>query len=308
MDVAMKDPNVMSIFTEGSHHRNVSVLFLSQNIFHQGKHSRTMSLNVQYMVLFKNARDKAQVQTLARQMFPTDWRSFLQHFEEETSKEYGHVIIDLHPSTPDDQRIVSTSTQTHEMPSPSFADQYFKMSNPYAQPLMDAQKKLNESVKPTNGTAEDQVKDHAAALNEYTLMRDKYKLQDDGKQTVMVNSKQLPPPDWETPVSGKTVKSKIPTPVVHSKQLPPPDWKTPVSEKTVKRKRPTPDLLTPPTSEKLTRKRFHATGPPGIHLKDEELVPIDEDVELMHYGKILSDGTDPKLLSFMDTDEQREKK
>jgi hypothetical protein len=66
MEVAMKDPNVMSIFTEGSHHRNVSVLFLSQNIFHQGKHSRTMSLNVQYMVLFKNARDKAQVQTLAK--------------------------------------------------------------------------------------------------------------------------------------------------------------------------------------------------------------------------------------------------
>ena len=154
MEVAMKDPNVMSIFTEGSHHRNVSVLFLLQNIFHQGKHSRTMSLNVQYMVLFKNARDKAQIQTLGRQMFPTDWRSFLQHFEAETSKEYGHVIIDLHPSTPDDQRIVSTSMQTSETPSPSFPDQYLKMSNPYAQPVMDAQIKLNKSVDATVGTDE----------------------------------------------------------------------------------------------------------------------------------------------------------
>ena len=34
MDVAMKEPAIMSIFTEGSHHRNVSVIFLSQNIFH----------------------------------------------------------------------------------------------------------------------------------------------------------------------------------------------------------------------------------------------------------------------------------
>ena len=90
-----------------------------------------MSINVQYMVLFKNSRDKAQVQTLARQMFPTDWRSFLQHFEEETSKEYGHVIIDLHPSTPDDQRIVAANHLSQQK-LPTLADQFYRLSNPYA--------------------------------------------------------------------------------------------------------------------------------------------------------------------------------
>ena len=58
----------------------------------------------------------------------------------------------------------------------------------------------------------------------------------------------------------------------------------------------------------FTRKRLRAEGPPGIHLKEEELDPDDEDVNLMHYGKILPDRMDPNLFNFMYTDEQREKK
>ena len=106
MKLAVKDTNIMSAFTEGSHHKNLSVVLLMQNVFHKGSHARTMSLNVQYMVLFKNARDQQQIQTLARQIFPIDWRRFLQYFEEQTSKPYRHVILDFHPLTPISQPIV----------------------------------------------------------------------------------------------------------------------------------------------------------------------------------------------------------
>ena len=45
MEEAVKDQNIMNIFTVGSHHRNISVLFLMQNIFQKGTRARTISAN-----------------------------------------------------------------------------------------------------------------------------------------------------------------------------------------------------------------------------------------------------------------------
>ena len=59
VDDLMHETNetVANLFTKGSHHRNVSVLFLVQNLFPKNKFARTISLNAHYMVLFKNPRD-----------------------------------------------------------------------------------------------------------------------------------------------------------------------------------------------------------------------------------------------------------
>ena len=77
-----------------------------------------MSLNVQYMILFKNSRDQIQIQTLAHQMFPIDWRPFLQHYKAMTNEENGHVILDLHPSISNDRLIVTDLSQQlkHQVP------------------------------------------------------------------------------------------------------------------------------------------------------------------------------------------------
>ena len=61
---------IANMFTKGSHHRNVSVVFLAQNLFSKNKFARTMSLNAHYMVLFKKPRDVSQFANLARQMYP----------------------------------------------------------------------------------------------------------------------------------------------------------------------------------------------------------------------------------------------
>jgi hypothetical protein len=53
--------SVEKMFTKKSHHCNIYVLYLSQNLFYKGKHNRTISLNTHYMVLFKNPRDLTQV-------------------------------------------------------------------------------------------------------------------------------------------------------------------------------------------------------------------------------------------------------
>jgi hypothetical protein len=48
--------DVCDLFTKGSHHRNISVILKTQNLFHQGKFCRDISLNAKYIVL-KNVRD-----------------------------------------------------------------------------------------------------------------------------------------------------------------------------------------------------------------------------------------------------------
>jgi hypothetical protein len=58
------------LFTQGCHHRRLSVIFITQNIFRRGYQSRTIALNTTYMVLMTNIRDVSQVATLGRQLFP----------------------------------------------------------------------------------------------------------------------------------------------------------------------------------------------------------------------------------------------
>ena len=57
---------VCKLFTKGSHHRNISVILITQNMFHQGNHCRTIPLNAKNIVLLKNTRDKNQFTYLVR--------------------------------------------------------------------------------------------------------------------------------------------------------------------------------------------------------------------------------------------------
>ena len=45
MTETSNDKRIMNLFTKGSHHRNLSVIFLTQNRYFQGKIMRTLSLN-----------------------------------------------------------------------------------------------------------------------------------------------------------------------------------------------------------------------------------------------------------------------
>ena len=67
---AGKDKRIVDLFTRGSHHRNLSVIYIVQNLFYQEKDSRSISLNSHYLILFKIPRDNLQIVTLAKQMYP----------------------------------------------------------------------------------------------------------------------------------------------------------------------------------------------------------------------------------------------
>lgn len=93
------DERVTKIFTKISHHRNVSVLYLTQNLFYKSKHTRTISLNAHYLVLFKNVRDSTQVANLSRQMFPGNSNFMLEAFGDATMAPFGYLLVDLRPDT-----------------------------------------------------------------------------------------------------------------------------------------------------------------------------------------------------------------
>jgi hypothetical protein len=86
---------VSVLFTRGSHHRNISVILITQNIFHQSRHSRDISLNAKYLILLKNVRDKFQFTHLARQVHPEDSDGLYKAYLEATQRPHGYFILDL---------------------------------------------------------------------------------------------------------------------------------------------------------------------------------------------------------------------
>ena len=71
---------VCDLHTKGSHHRNISVLLLTQTFFRQGPNCRDISLNAKYLLLLKNVRDKNQFLYLARQAYPEDSHSLYESY------------------------------------------------------------------------------------------------------------------------------------------------------------------------------------------------------------------------------------
>ena len=99
------DDRVENIFTKLSHHKSVSVLFLTQNLFFKSKQARTISLNSHYIVVFKNARDAMQISNLARQMYPGNSKFMVEAFKDATNGPYGYLLIDMKPYTEETYRL-----------------------------------------------------------------------------------------------------------------------------------------------------------------------------------------------------------
>lgn len=93
------DPEMELLFTQKCHHQKLSVVLLTQNVFQQGKHARTISLNTWYTILFENARDRQQIATLGRQLFPGKTAGFLQAYDDAVSEPYGYLVVDTAPQS-----------------------------------------------------------------------------------------------------------------------------------------------------------------------------------------------------------------
>ena len=196
MQESSNNDQIMNLFTKGSHHRNLSVLYLLQNAYHRGKINRTVSLNCHYLVLFKNPRDKMQIMTLAKQMYPRNTQQFLQKYEEAVQRPYGYLFVDLKPTTPDHCRLRKNVLPGEEQfdsqnGQVSVAATYSNPQSFSASPIINQMKKLdqemNNDLNRTDLHPDIQAKLYSQHLQQFLGMK---------------KQRESPPiPRWPTPTS-----------------------------------------------------------------------------------------------------------
>ena len=84
MDEGGNDKRVLDLFTKHSHHQKITVIYLCQDLFPNGKFAKTISRNAHYIVVFKNPRDQLGLRSLLLQSFPTQWSEVLNTFRKVT--------------------------------------------------------------------------------------------------------------------------------------------------------------------------------------------------------------------------------
>ena len=104
---ASENIDIINLFTVYVHHLKLTTLFITQNLFGRGKYMRSISLNTHYFILFKNMRDKQQISTFARQIFPGKVKYFMDAYDKAISKPYNYILVDIYPSTAESHHLRS---------------------------------------------------------------------------------------------------------------------------------------------------------------------------------------------------------
>lgn len=111
MEHIIKSIDTQNLFTKFCHHYNITAIFLTQNIFAQGPCARTININTHILIIFANKRDESQALNLGKQLYPCASKSFIQVYQDATSKLHGYLIIDCDPKSPRDLKL-----RTHIFP------------------------------------------------------------------------------------------------------------------------------------------------------------------------------------------------
>ena len=235
---AGSDNRIVNLFTKGSHHRNLSVIYIVQNLFHQGKGNRSISLNSHYLVLFKNPRDKLQILTLAKQMYPRQTALFLKEYEEAVRRPFGYLFVDLKPTTPDSCRL-----RTNVLPGEERFDKGFEESN-ISQELLQYLKQQTQMVPPvipemqriqnnmdnllyrTNLGDDERARQYMQLQNKFLTYKHQF-------NSLTPEATILPQPQGREHISNEAMVNNLPT-------VPPTPGQAPALEPTVKEPAPHP--------------------------------------------------------------------
>ena len=106
--VLSTNQDVAEMFILGSHHRQVSIFFLTQNLFPNCNLFRTMSANAHYFVIFQNQRNFRQVMTLARQVFVgKDVNRIVNAYKRAGETPRGFIILSFSALLPKELTVVT---------------------------------------------------------------------------------------------------------------------------------------------------------------------------------------------------------
>ena len=106
LELVLKSEEMEMLIIRGCHHKQLSVIFITQNIFSQSKYARTITLNMHYLILFRNLRDSSQIRALGRQIYPDNPKVLLEAYNDSTkSNKYGYLVVDLSPHSEETYRL-----------------------------------------------------------------------------------------------------------------------------------------------------------------------------------------------------------
>lgn len=100
LESAFASTIVSELFTAGRH-RGLNVILSSQSLFPNYRNARSISLNANYIIIFRNLRDLSQTNTLARQVCPSNSKQFYQMYLNNVNKPFSYLLLDFTPETPD---------------------------------------------------------------------------------------------------------------------------------------------------------------------------------------------------------------
>lgn len=90
-------PDMNDLFTRGSHHHSVSVIYTSQNYFEPTKFGKNLSRNSPIKCFFYDRTDAQLLKTVSQQMFPSNPNFLYKNFQflnKKFPQEYNYLIID----------------------------------------------------------------------------------------------------------------------------------------------------------------------------------------------------------------------
>jgi hypothetical protein len=187
---------------------------------------RNTSLNAHYIVLFKSPRDKQQISMLARQIKPGRVQEFMRSYEDATSRPHGYLMLDLKPTTDDQQRL-----KTNLLPGEiaMFLHKQSYRQPPLVNAMYDAEQRIKEIMDAPQLTTVEKSKLYSDQLNRFLTFK---------------NKMDVPAHYHEVPLQT------TPPEINESVEITPPVPAT-----------PKPNFLTPPSTEeerpKLKRNFFH---------------------------------------------------
>jgi hypothetical protein len=107
MEESASSSEICNLFTKGAHHDNISVILIVQNLFHQGKKSRSISLNGNYLIMFKSPQDKGPINTISSRASLPNKAILKDAYNQATERPNSYLVMDFTQQTCDDRRLCS---------------------------------------------------------------------------------------------------------------------------------------------------------------------------------------------------------
>ena len=97
MSTVLNSADIIQLVCVTSHHKNISVIIILQNLYAAGKFSKTVSLQSQYLIACQSARDTSHLQKLSYQIYGASNSHIIPDAMKQVTSRYPYpyLLVDL---------------------------------------------------------------------------------------------------------------------------------------------------------------------------------------------------------------------